>query len=156
VAWGDYDNNGALDILLAGWSTSGHVTRVYRNDGGSFSDANAGLPGFSHGDVAWGDYDNDGDLDILLAGAQITRIYRNNSATANTVPGAPSTPYSTVNGNVVTLDWTAANDAQTPSSGLTYNLVVTPSVACRSLSRPWPTPPPAIAACRPWATPSMA
>ncbi len=35
VAWGDYDNDGDLDILLAGDPTgSGDVTEVWRNDGG--------------------------------------------------------------------------------------------------------------------------
>jgi len=45
VAWGDYDNDGDLDILLTGYSTSGSIARVYRNDGGSFTDISAGLPG---------------------------------------------------------------------------------------------------------------
>ncbi len=32
VAWGDYDNDGDLDILLAGHNGSGPVTEVWRND----------------------------------------------------------------------------------------------------------------------------
>ena len=32
VAWGDYDNDGDLDILLTGHSQSGIVTRIYRNN----------------------------------------------------------------------------------------------------------------------------
>jgi hypothetical protein len=83
VAWGDYDNDGDLDILLAGDSSGTRICRVYRNDGGGiFTDINAGLPGITGGDIKWGDYDNDGDLDIVLAGDTgsgfITRIYRNN------------------------------------------------------------------------------
>ena len=34
VAWGDYDNDGDLDILLTGTTGSGGVAKVYRNDGG--------------------------------------------------------------------------------------------------------------------------
>jgi hypothetical protein len=34
VAWGDYDNDGDLDILLAGNTGSGRVTQIYRNDSG--------------------------------------------------------------------------------------------------------------------------
>ena len=81
VAWGDYDNDGDLDILLAGDGEFGRISRVYRNDGGSFEDIAAGLEGVSLSSVAWGDYDNDGDLDILLAGESasggISRVYRN-------------------------------------------------------------------------------
>src|SRR6266540_2680482 len=83
VAWGDYDNDGRLDILLAGSSSTGNIARVYRNNGnGSFNDISAGLPGIGYSSVAWGDYDNDGRLDILLAGSSstgdIARVYHNN------------------------------------------------------------------------------
>ncbi len=82
AAWGDYDRDGDLDILITGDPGSGYLARVYRNDGGVFVDIMAGLPGVKVGSAVWGDYDNDGDLDILLTGedtgsSQITRIYRN-------------------------------------------------------------------------------
>jgi hypothetical protein len=83
VAWGDCDNDGDLDILLTGWTVTGPVSKVYRNDGsGSFTDIGAGLTGLSLASVAWGDYDNDGDLDILLTGAdsdwnQLSKVYGN-------------------------------------------------------------------------------
>lgn len=32
VAWGDYDNDGDLDILLTGHTGSGYISKVYRND----------------------------------------------------------------------------------------------------------------------------
>jgi hypothetical protein len=86
VAWGDYDNDGDLDILLTGYPPAGgRIAKVYRNDGGpsGFSDIGAGLPGVSSSSVAWGDYDNDGDLDILLTGHDgsdaVSKVYRNNS-----------------------------------------------------------------------------
>ncbi len=86
VAWGDMDNDGDLDILLTGFSTSGggRIAKVYRNDANiTFTDINAGLTGVKYGAVAWGDMDNDGDLDILLAGEDstfnpIAKVYRNN------------------------------------------------------------------------------
>ncbi|MEG4328645.1 FG-GAP-like repeat-containing protein, partial [Microcoleus sp. herbarium5] len=72
AAWGDYDNDGDLDILLAGNSDSGNITKVYRNTGSGFSeDTTAALPGGSS--AAWGDYDNDGKFDILLD----SKVYRN-------------------------------------------------------------------------------
>jgi uncharacterized repeat protein (TIGR01451 family) len=92
TAWGDYDNDGDLDILLTGCaafdgtSCLSHIAKVYRNDGGgSFSDISAGLTGVMQGSGVWGDYDSDGDLDILLAGHNgtnpIAKVYRNNGST---------------------------------------------------------------------------
>jgi hypothetical protein len=80
-AWGDYDGDGDLDILLMGQGSSGRVGSIYRNDGGTFTDIGAGLEGVI-GSSVWGDYDGDGDLDILLIGLnsvnqRISRIYRN-------------------------------------------------------------------------------
>ena len=82
VAWGDYDNDGDLDVLLTGDSSAGEIARVYRNDSGTFTDIGAGLPGVSRGPVAWGDFDNDGDLDVLITGrdsgnTRFARVYRN-------------------------------------------------------------------------------
>jgi uncharacterized repeat protein (TIGR01451 family) len=76
AAWGDYDNDGDLDILLAGHTGSAAVAKVYRNDAGAFTDISAGLTGFYSCAVAWGDYDNDGDLDILMTGNG-AKLYRN-------------------------------------------------------------------------------
>jgi uncharacterized repeat protein (TIGR01451 family) len=89
VAWGDYDNDGDLDILLTGNSMGTSVSKVYRNDGGgAFTDIGAGLTGVTSSSVAWGDYDNDGDLDILLTGRgasyPVTRVYRNDGSGAFT------------------------------------------------------------------------
>ena len=83
VDWGDYDNDGDLDILLTGRSTSGAISKIYRNNSGIFTDINAGLIGVSFSSASWSDYDNDGDLDILLTGSStsgaISKIYRNDS-----------------------------------------------------------------------------
>jgi len=78
VAWGDYDNDGDLDILACGRNSSNSKTYIYQNNNGTFVQKDAGLPDIgSDGAVAWGDYDGDGDLDILIAGAYSCRIYKN-------------------------------------------------------------------------------
>lgn len=81
AAWGDYDNDKDLDLLISGQTTSGvFSTSVYQNNDGLFSNINAGLTGINKGSVCWGDYDNDGDLDILLSGENeenSTFIYKN-------------------------------------------------------------------------------
>ncbi len=77
--WGDQDNDGDLDVLVAGHirETSGafnNVLRVYRNDAETYVPAEiiACLSCEGWSDIsaaAWADYDSDGDIDILIAGS---------------------------------------------------------------------------------------
>ncbi len=77
VAWGDYDNDGNLDILLVGGGWLPSVSKVYRNNASTFTDIGAVLAQVSWGSAAWGDYDNDGDLDILFSNG---KLYRNDGS----------------------------------------------------------------------------
>ena len=132
AAWGDYDNDGDLDILLIGYdpAASVRVSRLYRNDAGSFVDSGQTLHDLILGAVGWMDYDNDGDLDLFIAGntgtvgTDFTGIYRNNTAVSNTPPTAPTNLAVDVFGTSVTFSWAASSDAQTPTASLTYNLRV--------------------------------
>jgi len=88
VAWGDYDMDNDLDLLLAGMTASGsRVTKIFRNDGSdTFVDISAPLRGIDNGEVAWGNYTNDGYMDLVLSGdsadaknnnvGPLTRVYR--------------------------------------------------------------------------------
>ncbi|WOK06112.1 LamG-like jellyroll fold domain-containing protein [Imperialibacter roseus] len=85
VAWGDYDSDGDLDLLVSG-SGADNAPIIYRNDAGVFVDSNAGLLENGEGEFAWGDYDGDGDLDLVINGSgetndPTTTIYINNSGT---------------------------------------------------------------------------
>jgi hypothetical protein len=143
MAWGDYDNDGDLDLAISGctdWFTgSGMVTKIYRNDNGTFVDIGAVLPGTWFGSLAWGDYDNDGRLDLLITGATGTRLpypqyhdhsptypitvlYRNNAILLNTKPVAPNTLTAQRIGNALQLAWNASSDNQTPGTAITYNI----------------------------------
>jgi hypothetical protein len=72
-AWGDYDRDGDLDVLVGASSLSFGGHRLMRNDGGIFTDvtAGSGLEAFEGTSTEWTthDFDNDGRLDILGGGA---------------------------------------------------------------------------------------
>jgi len=154
-AWGDYDNDGKLDILLTEWENLGGIAKVYQQDknredkyGDFTSITNTGLPNnvFSS-PTSWGDYNKDGRLDIALttkedssvSGGSFVKVYRNNTPDANTRPSAPQflNTFNTSEG--VVFNWRPGEsstsidgktlDSKTPDRGLSYNLKV------------WATPP---------------
>jgi len=126
--WGDYDNDGDLDIFISGYTASGLISKIYRNDSGTFTDINAGFPGVQYGSSAWGDYDNDGDLDLVITGQRTsgyyTALYRNNITSPNSVPTAPTGLAATPGSNKVTLSWNKSTDTKTPQNGLSYNIYI--------------------------------
>lgn len=83
-AWGDYDNDGHLDLLLTGFTSKGYL---YRNRGdGTFQSvdvANLLTDGDARFAATWVDYNNDGFLDLFQAcgGFNFTtanQLFRNN------------------------------------------------------------------------------
>ena len=69
TAWGDYDNDGDVDLAIIGLNGDQAISRIYRNDGlGAMIDISAPLPPVIDGSVAWSDLDNDGDLDLIISG----------------------------------------------------------------------------------------
>lgn len=81
-AWGDYDNDGDVDLWASRYA-SGNTGYLWRNNGdGSFTNvtAAAGIVNNSgQRGACWGDYDNDGDLDLYIATiAGGNALYRNN------------------------------------------------------------------------------
>jgi hypothetical protein len=107
AVWGDYDNDGDLDLLLNGdgYLGSGEdndgVYRLYRNTSGTFAEATTfqSYRQNSTGDGGrFADWDNDGDLDVIVTGwnaaisRQATDIYLNNAGTFTAYPFNSSIP----------------------------------------------------------------
>jgi hypothetical protein len=70
-AWGDYDNDGFLDLFVANGTFSGSENNfLYHNNGnGTFTRITNGTVATDTGksiSCAWGDYDNDGFLDLFV------------------------------------------------------------------------------------------
>lgn len=88
AAWGDYDNDGYLDLFVV---SSPGPNGLYRNNGdGTFTQILTEPPAtdasgaYSQNALAWVDYDNDGFLDLFMsratagAGPASNQLYHNN------------------------------------------------------------------------------
>ena len=145
-AWGDYDSDGDLDLLVAGNSSteggdlgSVPVTTIYYQDENGFSkDQTVSIDSVGISFSQWGDYDIDGDLDLFLSGFKanqdvVAQVYDNLESLEN--PNKPpNAPYllddSNIDNDKVTLTWSPpvdpnnANGGSTPGPGLRYHIQV--------------------------------
>ena len=144
-SWGDYDNDGDLDLLVTGQSNtqgdlgSNPVTLVFNQNNNLFQvDETLSIDSVGISFSQWGDYDQDGDLDLFLSGFKenqdvVSQVYDNLEGIQN--PNKPpNAPYllddSNIKDNKVVLTWTPPVDPEnssgsyTPESGLRYQIQI--------------------------------
>ena len=142
ATWADYDSDGDVDLLLTG-SYIGDAeivgkSEIYGNEAGTFTALGvqllAPIGSLGRGGAfTWFDLDGDGDLDYLVAGAFYVpggnglveaqvHLFRNTTPATNGMPATPTGLHTEFEGDVVTMEWTAAGDDHTPPAQLTYDL----------------------------------
>jgi hypothetical protein len=128
----DFNNDGLVDITLAGLDTKANpVTKFYLNEGGfgNFTlSKNANIPQYKEAAISWGDANGDGSMDLVISGnksiGSSTSIYLNDQGeNINKSPTAPGNLRFIDQGQGrVLLLWDAATDDKTAPANLYYNL----------------------------------
>lgn len=102
-AWGDFDNDGDMDVFVGASSTSNGTHKFMRNDGNTFTDVTAGsgfdmIPNSTSIENCTQDFNNDGWIDILGAGGNMMLNNGDMTFTA-TSAGVNNGPIGDVNGD---------------------------------------------------------
>jgi len=89
--WGDYDNDGRLDILMAG----NNIAKILHNNGAlNFSEIQTPFPSVTNASCNWVDYNNDGQTDAFICGhvdvGDVSKLFRNDHGVFTEVSLQPS------------------------------------------------------------------
>lgn len=140
--WGDFTNDGALDIIVAGSPNNGGtplpppasvpLIYLYINQGSDvFTENQILLDVPNINSLSCGDYDDDSDLDLIVTGKfdnpisgneTDARLFRNEIAAVNNPPSAPTGLAYSKSGDEVLITWNVSTDDKTPADGLNYNM----------------------------------
>jgi len=87
VSWGDFDNDGDSDLMVA--NRADHPSQLYENVNGTLSDVPIWETDgrFNSRAMAWGDMNNDGWLDAVFGNdGDVNQIYFNRNGTLESIP----------------------------------------------------------------------
>ena len=138
IAWGDYDNDRDIDLVIVGNDGNGAILQMYENTLGRagadspFEVETVSMQGLDFSSVALVDIDADGDLDLVSSGSTggfdplpLSVVNDNLEAQFNNnlPPESPRLVAAQDDGSSVLLQWEAGSDdgEDTPQS-LSYNL----------------------------------
>jgi hypothetical protein len=119
---GDFDNDGYADIVTQ-YGSGYRGLKLYRNNRTDwFNDTQYSFPEVSSNArfIEPVDFDLDRDLDFQSGNI----IVRNNIEVVNQRPLPPGQLYDSVRNNILYTYWTGGSDAETPASGLTYQVYI--------------------------------
>ncbi len=125
-AWGDYDNDADMDLVISGQNGPAAEMRIYANESGIFTKRVA-FENIHRGAVTWTNVDGDGALDLFCVGASTSGgqadLLRRAGGVRNTPPSPPTiTGCSAAPGGGMLLSWAPGPDPETPPEGLYYCL----------------------------------
>ena len=141
AAWGDYDNDGDLDLYVGNESTPALVapSQLFRNNGdGTFTDVagDAAVRNYRYAKAAvWGDYNGDGLQDLYVSNfGSANRLYRN-TGRGSFIDEAQRLGVAGPTGSFPAWFWDIDNDGQLDLYVSAYTAGIE-HLAARALGRP--------------------
>jgi len=139
---GDYDNDGYLDLALAGQSAAGPVSKLYKNYAGTSPMRGPVSSGFDparwRGRLRRRRRRGPGLAGETGSGAA-TRVYRSDALIANTAPTPPGGLSTSLTVEASPSVGSAATDSQNGGGRAVVNLRIGRSLGAATCSAAWPT-----------------
>lgn len=105
IAWGDYDKDMDMDLLLCGRAGSfNYISQLFKNDGnGNFTNSSINIEGLRYSSAAWADYNQDGLLDFIVTGSNNNDILKS-LIYRNTGNPNPDSTFININANLTSIN----------------------------------------------------